>query len=261
MDKKDGDHVTYLCNTEPFRLEYKESEISHPVLWESHTHAKYEMIAVADGDITVMLEGQQYRLTKNQIIIIPPLSYHSLTANEKGRYRRITALFDADAIPEVLRAEFEGQTRESKAAAPQIEKLRYVCQRNAPSFFTPLVQSLMIELFYETVKTPITAAQTEADEFVEKTIRYVEAHLHEKISLDELAKHTSRSKSSFCHLFEQKMNISPKQYILQKKLAYADKLISESTPATAAAMLVGYENYSDFYRVYKKYQGGAPSER
>lgn len=250
--------MTYKCNAEPFHLEYKESEISHPILWESHTHAKYEMIAVADGDITVMLEGQPYRLTKNQIIIIPPLSHHSLTANGKGLYRRITALFDADAIPAVLRPEFDGQARESTTTPSQIEKLRNICQRNAPSFFAPLIGGLMVELFYDTVQTPITTAETETDEFIEKTIRYVEQHLDQNIHLDHLAKHTSRSKSSFCHLFEQKMNISPKQYILQKKLAYADKLIGEGTPATVAAMLVGYENYSDFYRLYKKHFGTSP---
>lgn len=250
--------MIYECHTDKFHLEYIESEITRPVLWENHTHAQYEMIAVADGDVTVIPEGQQYRLIKNQIIIIPPLCYHSVTANGKGAYRRITAMFDSDAIPDVLRAEFEGQVRESAIAASQIEKLRNVCQRNAPSFFAPLMQSLMTELFYDTVQTPIAAAQTETDDFIQKTIRYVEQHLHQNIRLDHLAKHTSRSKSSFCHLFEQKMNISPKQYILQKKLAYASKLISEGMPITAAAMQVGYDNYSNFYRLYKKHFGTAP---
>ncbi|MBR2432538.1 MAG: helix-turn-helix domain-containing protein, partial [Clostridia bacterium] len=72
------------------------------------------------------------------------------------------------------------------------------------------------------------------------------------ILLDDIAKYTSRSKSSFCHLFESKMNISPKQYILQKKLALASKLIDEGVPHTVAAMQVGYENYSNFYRLYRK---------
>ena len=70
--------------------------------------------------------------------------------------------------------------------------------------------------------------------------------------LDDLAAYTSRSKSSFCHLFEARMNITPKQYILQKKLALASKLIDEGVPRTAAAMRVGYDNYSNFYRLYHK---------
>ena len=250
--------MKFECNTDLFRLEYIESEISRPILWESHCHAQYEMIAVADGDVTVLLEGQQYRLKKDQIIIIPPLVYHSVKVNEIGSYHRITALFDADALPSVLRAEFEGQVRDAANADVQIQKLKKVCQRKAPSFFAPLAQGLMTEIFYDTLQTQSLPIEIRTDEFIQKAVQYVEEHLGEKILLDQLAKHTSRSKSSFCHLFERKMNVSPKQYILQKKLAYAGKLISEGTPATVAALQVGYDNYSDFYRLYKKHFGTAP---
>ena len=41
-------------------------------------------------------------------------------------------------------------------------------------------------------------------------------------------------------------------HILQKKLALASKLIDEGVPRTVAAMQVGYENYSNFYRLYRK---------
>mgnify|MGYP003307143845 CR=1 FL=1 len=57
------------------------------------------------------------------------------------------------------------------------------------------------------------------------------------------------------------MKISPKQYILQKKLALASKLIDEGVPRTVAAMQVGYENYSNFYRMYQKHLHGVPSDR
>ena len=40
---------------------------------------------------------------------------------------------------------------------------------------------------------------------------------------------------------------------LEKKLALAEKYITEGVPATIAAASVGYDNYSNFYRVYRKY--------
>ena len=49
--------VVHSFKIKDFEMEYIESEIGHPVLWESHCHARYEMIAVADGDITVVLEN------------------------------------------------------------------------------------------------------------------------------------------------------------------------------------------------------------
>ena len=244
--------MIYSVKTTDFEFEYIESKIDHPILWESHCHAQYEMIAVADGDITVMLEGQKYRLQKNQIIIIPPLFYHSVTANGEGSYRRITALFGIDAIPSVLQDEFTNQGRNTAIDASRIEKIKEICQKANASFYAPLLQSLMTETFYDALQMPQTLAQIDTDEFLQKTFSYIDQHLHEKILLDDLAKHTSRSKSSFCHLFESKMHISPKQYILQKKLALANKLMDEGVPCTVVAMQVGYENYSNFYRLYRK---------
>lgn len=245
-------------DTDRFHLEYTESELEHPILWESHCHAQYEIIAVTDGDITVMLEGENYRLKKNQLIIIPPLFYHSVTANDTEKYSRITALFDIEAIPKVLQAEFVGKSRGTASAGAQMEKLKEICRKNEPLFYAPLIQSLMTEIFYDAEGSPRAPAKSETDEFIQRTIQYIDLHLQEKIMLDDLAKHCSRSKSSFCHLFEEKMNISPKQYILQKKLALASKLISEGSPPTSAAMQIGYENYSNFYRIYLKNFGKSP---
>ena len=244
-----------------FDVKYIESMIEHPVLWESHCHRQFEMIAVVSGDITVMTEGQPYRLQKNQVLIIPPLFYHSVTANEKGRYRRITALFGLDAIPMVLQKEFSGQGRASAVEPSQITKLAEVCQREDPAFYAPLLQSLMTEILYDTLQMPQALTGIETDEFLQTAFAYIEQHLHEKILLDDLAKATTRSKSSFCHLFEKKMKISPKQYILQKKLALASKLIDEGVPRTVAAMRVGYDNYSNFYRMYLKTFGTAPMKK
>ncbi len=238
-----------------FEFKYTESKIHDPILWESHCHAQYEMIAVADGDITVMLEGQKYRLQKNQILIIPPLFYHTVTANEEGNYCRITALFGLDAIPRVLQDQFNDQGRTTTLDLSRIEKIKDICQKGNSEFYAPLLQSLMIEIFYDAVQTSQAPTKIETDEFLQKTFEYIDQHLHKKISLDELAQHTLRSKSSFCHLFEEKMNISPKQYILQKKLAVASKLIDEGIPRTIAAIQVGYENYSNFYRLYIKHYG------
>ena len=245
--------MIWCFKTEEFAFEYIESEVDHPVLWENHCHGQFEMIAVAEGDINIMLEGKSYRLKENQAIIIPPLAYHSVIANEKGTYRRVTAAFDQRGIPEVLHSEFgRGGAKAASLSPAQMEELKALCQQDDPSFYGPLAHSVMVHIFYEVQRASRSPAAAETDEFLQKAIGYIDEHLQEKILLDDLAVYTSRSKSSFCHLFEAKMNISPKQYILQKKLALASKLIDEGVPHTVAAMRVGYENYSNFYRLYHK---------
>lgn len=83
-----------ILQTEKFEIRCKESPIGNDILWESHCHAQFEAISVIDGDISILQEGRSYRLTANQTAILPPLSYHTVTANQKGFYRRTTVLFD-----------------------------------------------------------------------------------------------------------------------------------------------------------------------
>ena len=238
--------------TNGFQITYTESKVEHPILWESHCHTQFEMIAVAEGDVTVTLEDQGYRLTKNQVMMIPPLFYHSVNTNSRGKYRRMTVLFTVDAIPKAWRGESIEQGRVAEISGSDIERIREISQKENPSFYAPLITSLMIQMLYNVLEKKQLHAEPVADEFLQKTLRYIDEHLNQKITLDELARHTARSKSSFCHMFEKKMNISPKQYILQKKLALASKLIDEGVPHTVAAMRVGFDYYSNFYRLYRK---------
>ena len=245
--------VRYVMKTNKLDVIYVESKIEQPILWESHCHTQFEMIAVLEGDVNIMLEGKTYRLKENEMIVIPPLFYHSVTANEKGNYFRITALFELDLIPKIIQNEFIKQGKTSTISPLQIQKIIKICKSERKLFYAPLLQSLMVELFYDTLNSTTLSTENKVDDFLLKALQYIDNHLHEKISLDDLAKVTIRSKSSFCHLFEEKMNVTPKQYILKKKLAIASKLIKEGTPKTLAASQVGYDNYSNFYRLYLKY--------
>lgn len=258
--------VLYALHTGEFAIEYTESRIDHSVLWESHCHAQYEMIGVVEGDISIMLEGRSYRLTAQETVIIPPLSYHTITANAKGAYRRITALFDLAAIPDVLQEQFRKKTPTDTAIfySSKIDELKRICKESSPTFYRPLAHSLMIGILYHDTNAEPQAViredKTATDAFLRDIISYIDAHLCEKISLEDLARHTARSKSSVCHLFEKTMHVSPKQYILKKKLALADKWIRDGLPPTLAAMRIGYDNYSDFYRIYRKQFGMSPTK-
>lgn len=252
--------MSYELQTEHFRLTYSESDVEDPVLWERHCHGEFEMIAVLEGDVSVMLEGRCYRLVEHQTVFLPPLLYHTVTANKKCRYRRVTALFDIGAVPAVLRPHFECKgSALAILEAREAEDLRRCCASRDAAYYAPLAEGLLTGLFYRDAEARSAGTGGETDDFLQKLLPYIDAHLGAQISLDELAALTARSKSSLCHLFEERMGTSPKQYILQKKLALAGKLIRDGVPLTEAALQVGYDNYSSFYRIYKKYVGTAPS--
>ena len=244
-----------------FLFEYKDSTVEGELLWESHCHARYEMIAVIEGDITVIFEGKPYRLKGGQCAVISPLSYHIINANRQGRYRRVTALFDTEAIPAPLRSSFfEGKKEIYILSFPQGEALAEICESEDAALYAPLAESIMVQLLYAIYKMGRTAPTAQVDETLAKMLSFVDAHLCEPIRLSEIAASAALSVSSVSHIFREKMKISPKQYILRKKLALASKLIGEGTSPTDAALFVGYEDYSNFYRMYRKQFEKKPTE-
>lgn len=252
--------MTYAFKTDAFEFEYIKSTIESTVLWENHCHARFELLAVLEGNISIVLEGRSYRLTEGESLLIPPLAYHTVTANRKGAYRRITAMFDPEAIPKPLRSRLVSKDTVAISNPPQIRDLKKICKEKESDFYAPLANSLMIQILYHNAQTELTDSEAEEDGFLTKILSYIEMHLCEKITLDDLAHHSSRSKSSVCHLFEEKMKVSTKQYILQKKMAYAAGLIRDGQNPTSVAVQVGYENYSDFYRMYQKHFGTSPTK-
>lgn len=245
-------------------FEYKQSIPGRNSIMERHCHALFEVIAVLQGDINVILEDGSYRCVSDQLVVIPPLAYHSVSANQGAEYRRVKILFRREWIPAAIEADFV-----SKAAAGPIvgdlqtgaalKTLEQALTCEAADRYLPLLKSLLVQLLYCCADRRTTASPREVDITLQRIIRYIEKHIHEKILLDEIAGDLYVSKSSICHLFAQKMNISIKQYILQKKMAYAAQLMQNGMSALEASRSVGYENYSNFYRVYRKTYQKPPS--
>ena len=250
-----------IWNAGGFQIEYKEDLVSESLLWESHCHARFEVIAVIEGDITVAIEGRACRIGAGECALLPPLVYHTLASNRQGRYHRVTLSFDSSAIPAPLLPYFSEEKRKIFVLPfPAVKTLQEAYRAPDPAFFSPLAESVMTALLYEVHRRRDDAADVQIDAELQKMLSYIDQHLCESVSLRDIAAATALSESSVCHIFKEKMRISPIQYVKSKRLALASKCIADGMPPTAAASYVGYEDYSSFYRAYKSYFGNNPSK-
>ena len=177
--------------------------------------------------------------------LLSPLAYHTVDANHSGAYRRVTVLFDVVSIPAPLRERLAAAGKEIYLVPfPEAEELRAACLSSDREFFAPLAESILVRMLYDAVRIGGAAEVAKIDPSLEKILSYIDAHLCEPISLDAIASAAMLSKSSLCHLFAERMKISPKQYILKKRLALARARIGEGMMPTEAALSVGYFLYS-----------------
>jgi len=145
------------------------------------------MIAVLDGSVNVTIEGIEYRLRRGEAIAIPPLCYHAITASKKGEYKRITALFDFDSIPSVLWERFAKKSILIHTLSHYItDELKKICFSKDQEFYIPLAHSFMTEILYALANSEQATPQSEINDLLRDVLSYIDGHLCERISLDEL---------------------------------------------------------------------------
>lgn len=245
------------------RISYREGISESEQIFESHCHTRYEIIAVFEGRVSIIIDGKKFTLKAGEIAFIPPLAYHSVFAAQQMMYKRATALFDGSFIPPEIEADFLSKTllqpiSSHELLATTLERIKGVFKEDATEKFLPLVRSLLTEALYVHTYKDTAKKKEKSHPTVKAVAEYIEAHITEMLTLDVIAESVFLSKSSVSHVFKSEMKISVKQYILQKKLAYAARLMSDGMSAGDAATAVGYDNYANFYKMYKKIIGTSP---
>ncbi len=252
-----------ILENENIRISYREGNITGEHIFENHCHARYEIIAVIEGEIRIVIENRRYDLKAGEIALIPPLKYHSIFTVGELLYKRITVLFNKNFIPEQISNDFSEKINTHPVAANGALPLVFTGMKDIffesdAGKFMPLAESLLTQALYIHTYCDITPPSEKTNPLVKSITEYIDAHISEKIFLDDVAAHVFVSKSTVCHLFSDEMKISLKQYVLQKKLSYAAKLIEEGFTASEAARMIGYDNYANFYKMYVKVFGLSP---
>ena len=91
-------------------------------------------------------------------------------------------------------------------------------------------------------------------------LHYVEQNLSEKLFLQDIAEKYNYSVTYISKLFKNVTGSSLVSYIIEKRIARARQLMYEDLEITEIAERVGYHNYSNFYKAFKKAVGISPEE-
>lgn len=99
------------------------------------------------------------------------------------------------------------------------------------------------------------------DNIIERCIIIMKEHLHENLTLDELAKKACVSASYLSALFKQKTHYSPIQLYTSLKIQKASQLLKVTkTPIKQIAEEMGYVDQYSFSRSFKQIMGTSPKK-
>ena len=88
---------------------------------------------------------------------------------------------------------------------------------------------------------------------------YIEANLHQDISLAELAAIVRLSPYHFCRAFKQALGVPPHRYQIARRIIWARTLLTDhSLSITEVANIIGYGSASRFSALFRQFTGHSP---
>ena len=244
---------------------------------DAHIHAHYEFLWLIAGDASYIIDSEIYQLHPGDIVITPPDKLHTISFNSTSEYRRffiqlsprmlsrmpgrlvknITSLDGGGIIPPStaeacgLYGYYDRLAEILKDTTKHSEHDKYLAELIAQEFALAVNKAM---------KKPGQTEDSFDDPVIAKVKAYLDSNYTREIRLDEMAKSFYMSKFYLCHRFKDETGITINDYIALKRIAAVRELKNREKGIGDIYRRCGFNDYSSFYRVIKKYTGMKPSE-
>lgn len=96
---------------------------------------------------------------------------------------------------------------------------------------------------------------------IDSVVKYMNQNFHKNISLSEISKLVNMTNVSFSRFFKTRTGITFMDSLLELRLGHASRLFIDTTqPVAEVAYHCGFNNISNFNRLFKKKKGCTPKE-
>ena len=229
-------------------------------------HTFHEIFLLLGGKARFTSDEYDEVLSFPTLVIIPRESYHRFDPIcEECEYHRCVIQFDAE--PDTLAGGVMSRTAVIHSPSERtLDLFAELCAAQDKDYTEDDVlillhstfDRILLELKYG--ESNVTPYRTSHSSAVSSVIEYVDAHFAENINAEHIARELHFSQAYVSHRFKAEMGITLYQYLLKKKLVHAYALIRSGTPATEAARICGFGDYSTFYKRYRAHFGTSPSK-
>ena len=124
------------------------------------------------------------------------------------------------------------------------------------------LQELIIRIIQtQTVKRFDSDVNLDNNSPIATSISFIRNNIRESINLKQLSEKACMSTTSFYRYFKRELGMSPIEYILNEKIKYAKKLLSNpNIQVNEVSYATGFEDCNYFIRLFKKYEGVTPKQ-
>lgn len=240
-----------------------------------HCHNFYEVYLFLEGDADYLVEGKQYRPSPGSLLLLSPHCFHGVRVNSDAPYRRYSIHFHPDLLSAERRpfllSSFPSQDRQdAEIYFEQADRHGIVSCFEALADCagqTEALQARLLPIYVEALLARIVsmsrtlsapAAGTGGADTVSDILLYLNRHVGEPVTLDQLCERFYISKHHLNKVFRRATGTTVFDYLLHKRVILAQELLINGLSAQEAAVRTGFGDYSSFYRSYCRILGHSP---
>ena len=247
-----------------------------------HKHSDFELSYIMDGEGVYRLGDRECRISHGDLFIIGSNQIHCIT--QVGTKTPITLLnvqFEprmiwsprSGRIGEEYLELFNGKCEKLDSSseyylsiADKMLKIRDEAYEKKTGYKI-MIKSYLDEIFAQLMRnygeSLLGKPRTSIDRLMcmDRAVTYINEHLGESMSLEEIARVSGLSRTYFSTVFTELNGLRPWDYITIKRIEKSKQILVESDiPIIDVAFKCGYENISNFNRMFRKIVGKSPSE-
>ncbi len=272
--------ITPLKNNDCFLIfDRKRKVFNFPI----HFHPEYELNYIHNAKGGRRIIGDHIsEIGKRELVLTGPNLFHgweNYKNSGKTEFHEITIQFPNDIFGEslldrnllkVIKTLLQNANRGvlfSKETTAQVEKkIHKLSKTNGFDSFLQF-QSLLYDLAISRDQTFLTNMSFQNQnnfynsEHIEKIYRFLKENYHRKIRVEEVAALVNMSVISLGRLTKQRTGKSFMEFLIEVRLGAATRsLIETNNSISEICYDCGFNNISNFNRIFKKYQNCTPSE-
>jgi AraC-like DNA-binding protein len=243
-----------------------------------HVHCEFEVFFLLAGKGSFGIERNTYPVKPGDVMIINNSENHQgFSASEKNS-EYIQIHFDPDLLSpfsqtfNLYHCFFDrpkGEYNKLVLNKPQQEKIMRLFNRIKDLFEHPfyadevLKYTALIELIFYINRLYLNFSYTDErqnlPEHLANILDYIDDNIQDELSLDTLEKKFYINRSYLGRLFQKYLNISVHEYIIFQRIAKAKELLLDGYNALDASKKSGFNDYSNFRKMFKKITRVSPS--
>ena len=254
----------HYVEDDSFHLKYAKGK---PGVEGKEFHDYHEMVLFLEGSSLFISENIQQSLKPKMLVLIPKENFHQFCVTDKVNYTRcILAFKDTEELKPFVKSVFNITKiipNPSKQILSIFENIFDVCESELDQskkilYVKPTVIQLLLSL--ETFSQNYINKNINISPYIQKALTYIDKNLSNELTIRTIADNIYVSPSFLAHKFRDELNISIHRYVTEKRFSTMRKLLNKGESLSTAAKNCGFNDYSNFYRAYKKYYGEKPSK-